>query len=62
MGLTPSAIYYLKKLQAVATNATTACCSPQNAFRISHPKKLCNYFFEFFFEGAFSTSSPVSFF
>ena len=38
----------LKKLQAVATNVTTACCSPQNISKFSwnsDPRKKFFYFF-----------------
>lgn len=30
----PGGLQTLKKLQAVATSVATACCSPQNVFKV----------------------------
>jgi hypothetical protein len=38
----------LKKLQAVATSVATACCSPQNNFKVSRVADSRKNFFYFF--------------
>ncbi len=37
-----------QKMQAAATNVTTACCSPQNAFRMAHALEGHKYYFYLF--------------
>lgn len=46
----------LKKLQAVATSVATACCSPQNDFKISQVADSHKKFFLLFFRAWISGS------
>lgn len=44
----------LKKLQAVATSVSTACCSPQNNLKVSWASFSRKKYFYFFSRPAFS--------
>ena len=57
----PVGVQTLKKLQAVATSVATACCSPQNNFKVLWARSSRKKYFYFFSRPAASLKNRASF-